>query len=266
MQRKFFTQLFCVFCFNLFGQETEPVEAKVQEALSADTSDMYYNGEEIDTTTLIDKHALYLQDTINKRNFDKNKWQEITKEFDYTEAEKKLDSATTKKKYKKTMNKPNASYSFWKSFARFALIAIAVFVIAFVLYKLLKRTLFLSNTALNNEVFNIEKIEENLHESDLDAYLQKAISEKNYRLAVRLYYLMVIKELSVKEWIKWKKDKTNYEYLVEMSSRENYTDFREITQTFEYAWYGENTIEENLFLKIVPHFDVFLKNLKTNVK
>ena len=54
-----------------------------------------------------------------------------------------------------------------------------------------------------------EKIEENIHESDLDKFIKQAESEEKYNLAIRLYYLAIIKELSLGKLIKWKRNKTN---------------------------------------------------------
>ena len=59
---------------------------------------------------------------------------------------------------------------------------------------------------------SIEQIEENLEEYDVSHYLQQAIDNNQYRIAIRLHYLLIIKELSARKFIRWKRDKTNRNY------------------------------------------------------
>ena len=80
---------------------------------------------------------------------------------------------------------------------------------------------------------------EDLHALDLDTLLTQAEADRNYRLAVRLGYLRVLRQLSDKELIQWKPDKTNHDYLFELPNGPLPAAFRELTRQFEYVWYGE---------------------------
>jgi hypothetical protein len=109
---------------------------------------------------------------------------------------------------------------------------------------------------------DLEHIEENLDTAELDPLIKKAIGDKNYTLAVRLYYLAILKELHIKGDIAWKKDKTNRVYLREMREHTFFEPFRNTTTVFERVWYGSQTIDEQKFDLIQPDFQSLLKSLR----
>ncbi|UOQ72023.1 DUF4129 domain-containing protein [Hymenobacter cellulosilyticus] len=80
---------------------------------------------------------------------------------------------------------------------------------------------------------------EDIHGLDFDALLTEAEAVGNYRLAVRLGYLFVLKQLTDQGLIQWQPDKTNHDYLQELKAGQLRPAFRELTQQFEYVWYGE---------------------------
>jgi hypothetical protein len=81
---------------------------------------------------------------------------------------------------------------------------------------------------------------EDIHALNFDAALAEAESAGNYRLAVRLGYLQVLKQLTDLGLIRWQPDKTNHDYLYELPTGPLATAFRQVTQQFEYVWYGEH--------------------------
>nr|WP_262904575.1 DUF4129 domain-containing protein [Hymenobacter lucidus] len=80
---------------------------------------------------------------------------------------------------------------------------------------------------------------EDIHALDFNALLGEAEAAGNYRLAVRLGYLFVLKQLTDQGLVQWQPDKTNHDYLRELSAGTLRPAFRELTQQFEYVWYGE---------------------------
>ncbi len=73
----------------------------------------------------------------------------------------------------------------------------------------------------------------------------------------------VLKQLSLKNLIKWQRDKTNSEYLREMRKQSHFKDFRHVTRIFERVWYGDTKIEQDTFQQISPEFDEYLKTVET---
>lgn len=109
--------------------------------------------------------------------------------------------------------------------------------------------------------YTLEQLEENIHESDLDRFLRLAIDEGEYRLALRVYYLMVIRRLSELNWIKWQKDKTNFDYVREMRQKEGHSSFRDLTLVFDIMWYGEAPVNEREYKILSPDFQRFIEQL-----
>ena len=68
----------------------------------------------------------------------------------------------------------------------------------------------------------------------------------------------MIKSLSDKELIKWKKDKTNRTYFNELTKTDLKDSFRELTNIFERVWYGEATITATIFQDIEGQFKQFI--------
>ena len=115
--------------------------------------------------------------------------------------------------------------------------------------------------AVGGQQVDLAYIEENLQESDLDRAVRLAIEDQNHALAIRLYYLMAIKELSRLHLIKWKRDKTNRAYLRELQGHELRSPFRQLTQAFEWAWYGQRGVTQVEYQELKPLFTEFLERI-----
>ncbi|RFZ81201.1 DUF4129 domain-containing protein [Mucilaginibacter terrenus] len=102
--------------------------------------------------------------------------------------------------------------------------------------------------------------EENIHEIDFDAEIEKAVSVNNYRLAVRLLYLRCLKQLSDSELINWQINKTNTNYINELTDNIQKDTFKQLTRQFEYAWYGDFLITAESYRKISQMFNNFKSN------
>lgn len=204
----------------------------------------------------------YLNEPIQSQRFDERNWQKSVQGLDYTLKKKKPPQAT----------KPKKEVNFkWPTLSKGILLLLKILVIGLVLVILaLLLRHFLStpkNSAIKTAIFeelSIEEIEENLEETELSPYIRKAIDQDNYALAVRLYYLEVLKQLSAQKAILWRKNKTNRQYLQEMHSSKRYSDFRLLTLIFERVRYGGQTINRPDFEKIEPGFQSFLKGMPSS--
>ena len=150
--------------------------------------------------------------------------------------------------------------TFWK-------IAAYVFIASVVVYITLK-LMGVDFTGLyrkkNNNEIPYETLGENIHAIDFTESIAEAITKKNYRLAVRLYYLKALKELTDREMIDWRINKTNRSYVYELNSPTLRPDFEHITLQFEYAWYGDFPVDENQFLNIKNQFLTFSNSVLAN--
>lgn len=103
---------------------------------------------------------------------------------------------------------------------------------------------------------------ENIYEISFDAEIEKAISNRNFRLAVRLLYLNLLKKLSDAGAIKWQQDKTNQAYLQEIQNPEQQQKFSLLTRQFEYIWYGNFKVDQEDFQQIKASFQQFNPRLR----
>lgn len=97
--------------------------------------------------------------------------------------------------------------------------------------------------------------------TELERMLQEALARGDYRGAVRIYFIFILRDLSQKNWINWEKEKTNFHYLREMSQRSEYADFNKSVSYFEIIWYGKREIDKSTFEQIKPDFTRFLDKL-----
>jgi hypothetical protein len=107
-----------------------------------------------------------------------------------------------------------------------------------------------------------EKNPMEIPKSELERRLEVALAQQNFREAVRLYFIFIIKELAEKEWIRWEKEKTNIAYLIEMRKRPQYGLFNQSVILFEWVWYGQYEITEQDFQGWEPLFKKLLNELK----
>lgn len=94
-----------------------------------------------------------------------------------------------------------------------------------------------------------------IENEDIKALIDNAINDGNYRLAIRYYYLMVLKELTENEIILWELQKTNEDYIQEIKNQELRSNFINITRIYDYVWYGEFTIDALKFNHLKPAFE-----------
>ena len=98
---------------------------------------------------------------------------------------------------------------------------------------------------------------ENIFEINFENEISKTIATGQYRLAVRLMFLRMLKNLSEKNIIQYKQDKTNLDYLMQVHPTSYYKDFFRLTRNFEYTWYGKFDLSLEAFTIIKNDFETF---------
>jgi hypothetical protein len=104
-----------------------------------------------------------------------------------------------------------------------------------------------------------DEISENIFVINYQQEIDKAATQGNYRLAIRLMYLRILKSLSEKNIIQYKQDKTNFDYLMQLQPTAYYKDFFRVTRHYEYSWYGEFNVSPDAYAIIRHEFDQFGK-------
>lgn len=128
-------------------------------------------------------------------------------------------------------------------------IILAVFVgfIVWLFFKLNPGAKLMKSKAKPDVFFTEE--EEIIKTRDIQKLIDKAVRKQNYRLAVRYYYLLILKRLTDTELIEYEFDKTNSDYFAEITSEKLNLGFRKATTIYDYIWYGNFTVTETDFNK-----------------
>lgn len=135
----------------------------------------------------------------------------------------------------------------------------ALVIILMIALKLRPGSLF--RRSADKEVAPVEEAAEDIHKIHFESELDKAIRLKNFRLALRIMYLETLKKLTDKNLIAWRPEKTNWDYVRELNDPQLKKPFSEITNAYDYAWYGEFAIDEPLFRMMQEKMNVFRKTM-----
>ena len=107
-----------------------------------------------------------------------------------------------------------------------------------------------------------DMITEDIFAINYQKEIERAAAEGNYRQATRLLFLRLLKIMSEKNIIRFKQDKTNLDYLLELYPTPYYKNFFRITRNYEYSWYGLFPVSKDAYLVIRNEFDGFEKELR----
>ncbi len=140
-------------------------------------------------------------------------------------------------------------------------LVMAVLYLVYILFNEGGAGLFTSNK--NKKINNYDEITaENIENADINTLIKNAENSNDYRLAIRYYYLLVLKNLSLKNYIKFGDDKTNAEYLIEISSQPFRSKFEYTSYLYNYIWYGEFSLNFEQYNKAKSNFETLLNLVK----
>lgn len=115
------------------------------------------------------------------------------------------------------------------------------------------------NPSLKQETqpIELEDLEKRIMETDLEKLFKNSLAEKDFLQCIRLLYLMIVKGLSEKRLIAWRKYKTNRDYLYELEEEKHRRPFQHLTSLYEWAWYGNASVDEQAFQELEKRFTSF---------
>lgn len=225
------------------------------------------------------------------RSMDRKKWQKIKESVRYGKAEKdgsgarwtysdaewkrlkekKGERVVEKRRLKRNDYRPPRqnnsnppSNIFSGELATFLYILMIALLLGIVAYFIIKN--YSSNKKVEKVDFEeqLDRSPDQISITELQRLLQQALKDENYREAVRIYFIFILKELSERKLIQWKKDKTNLSYLREMRKNPHFKMFKTAVNIFDVVWYGSDHLQKETF----DHFEPEFKKLhqKLNIK
>jgi hypothetical protein len=223
-------------------------------ALFPDSEERISEDGEANTHNLVDPADLqttksYRQGKVSDRHFDETEWKKIVDGVDYSEEEKPVEEE--KKENDEGFSIP-WSGPLIRMLSYVFVVAIALCLVWFIVQNV-SFDLHIQRSKVDDDM---ENPVENIETLDIQSLLDEAVRAGNFKLAVRLYYLRLLKLLNEAQVIVWKKDKTNRDYLAELFSRDfHFSDIRRLTLFYESVWYGDHMLQAENFQSVRNQFE-----------
>lgn len=220
------------------------------------------------------EHADYYDDSlIEKQTISENDLQNYKsdKDFNYLEAEHEDNFFDKAVRWLR-----NALRKFWeaifgvgtaKGFIYFMFRVFPYLVLGFLIFMLVRFFLKVNSNKLilkdrEKGQINYSEEEQIIKNKNISALITEAVKQKNYRLAIRYYYLLALKNLTETDNIEWKPQKTNEDYIKELNTSNFKFDFENITKIYDYVWYGEFNIDALKFESLKLPFESLNNTIK----
>lgn len=144
---------------------------------------------------------------------------------------------------------------------------IASIIVLYVIYLIVKVILnkegqWIFGKSTTKKIINHDDIERNLQHVDFEKLIASTLKSGNQRLAVRYYYLWLLKKMSEKNIIDWNPEKTNSDYWYEIKTESLKNEFSYLSYLYNYIWYGEFEITECSFESMKKTFETTIQSIK----
>ena len=143
---------------------------------------------------------------------------------------------------------------------------LAMLIILFVIYLIVKSILnkegqWIFGKNSDKKIINYAEIEKNLQLVDFEKLIKNTLKSNEKRLAIRYYYLWLLKKMAEKEIIEWDAEKTNSDYLNEIQNPTQKDNFAYLSYLYNYIWYGEFELDENTFDRAIATFEKTIQTI-----
>lgn len=193
--------------------------------------------------------------------FDKDIWKKYADDVNsYDAKDKKKKEEQVEKdglKSKKSSQQEKSFFDFDKQI-KWVLISIVIIILLLVLYFIFRSM----NSKINRKVNKISDIdfdeldEKSIRELDTNSLLLQALESQNFILAFRIRYLAVLQYMIEQNIIEFRKEYTNFQYIIQLGSHKAAVPFRKLSYYFDSFWYGEIVVTKELYDKSCVDFDI----------
>lgn len=194
------------------------------------------------------------KDTIQLRQVPARIVDSLKRDDEFWYADHIFAKRSVKEKRTKNFNTPSQ----WMSMT--TLVVIVAIFLGILIWYLFKNNIISRTQTIASEGKKREG-EENIFDINYQREIERAVSDANYRLAVRLMFLRLLKNLSRKNIIQYKHERTNFDYLSQLYSTGYYRDFFWLARNYEYVWYGKFEVSAETFRIIKNEFENFDRRL-----
>lgn len=158
------------------------------------------------------------------------------------------------------IEKATGAFNAFLKILPYLLLAILIFILIKFFLNVHSRSLM--NAQNNKSLVNLSEEEHIIKNENIDSLIDKALLEKNFRLAIRYYYLLILRLMTDKEIIQWELQKTNEDYLSEIKSKGLKDTFKTTTRFYNYIWYGDFPLDEIKYNNVAKTFTALKKQVQ----
>ncbi|WP_341228562.1 hypothetical protein [uncultured Arcticibacterium sp.] len=113
----------------------------------------------------------------------------------------------------------------------------------------------IGTSSVQSNIISKEDIFESNHINEVNS----ALKEKDFKRAIRWYFIWLLKELNNNDFIVFESHKTNYDYISELTIEDKVLDedmakIKECIKYYEYLWFGDFKIDSDGFYRIEKIF------------
>lgn len=143
---------------------------------------------------------------------------------------------------------------------------LAALIILFVIYLIVKAIMnkegkWIFGRNSDKKIIEYSEVEQNIHSVNFEKLIQEAMNRGESRLVIRYYYLWLLKKMADKSIIEWDIEKTNSDYSYEIKNENLKEEFNYLSYLYNYIWYGEFELTEDIFHKTIKSFETTFKSL-----
>jgi hypothetical protein len=196
-------------------------------------------------------------------------WHELSKDkaFVYKE-DKQKTHVPEKQEYKPNpfVKTIRAFFAFLSGINGFALACLlALGIVAFIIYRLAVSSgggfIFGKRQKQMEGAGSGGEDAEDISGTNWERLLQVALNDNDIRLAVRYSYMWLLQLLQQRELIRYRIDKTNFDYYHELDGSDFKVPFKKLSRQYEYAWYGHYDLSSAGY----NEFNALFRNLKSDL-
>lgn len=220
----------------VFSEDTDTIDYSAE-----DTLDYEYMSQEAYDELQEQTQPRFRRDSVDGKALDSVTWRNLTKDLTYGDTLDHKKEPDEKTEPSEPWQFPGFSIN--STLTKYVLFALVIAALVYLLYRLIGSAIFAANNKIvkrKEATFEILHDDEQMMQKDLNSLLAEALQQKDFKTAIRILFIQSLQDLQAYEWIKWKKEKTNRDYLNELMHRDAFVPFGSMVLLYEKAWYSES--------------------------
>jgi hypothetical protein len=244
--KRFILAVFCMLAAGFLFAQNEEAEEPVPT--SEEEGDKYSLLMQSASDTLYDTAAYF---RASGYTADSSGWKEEIRGLDYREFPPEPEEPETP--YESPLSMPSFNFNKLNTWLGYGGLTLLLGLLAFLIFLVLREAMK-EWTKEEEMPFSLASNPEKWTGSELEELLRKALAEGNRPSALRVMFLLSLKELNALGFVRWKKNKTNAHYLREIENPEIRRSFRLLSIAFDAARYGGYPVSDAAFARIGEEF------------